>query len=358
MAGEGWRTSWAWLALIAWGCAAGETGAGMGGETGGEAAATEPGGLDEAVAMAALGAPASDAASAAWQDSLQAWRVQREERLRSPEGYLGLSDLVWLQPGANSFGADPANALVLGGDDLPARLGVLRRVDGQVTMELDSALSAEDRGRLVVSRPAGEGSADANPGLTGLGGLLASDATGTPTEVTAGRRTFWVIDRAGQLGIRVRDPQSQVLAEFAGMDWYAPDESWRVRARFEPSATPVPVGVPNILGSAYDDVSPGVLHFDHRGRAYTMHPTGADAAHMSLIFGDTTNGDDTYGGGRFLSVPAPEADGTLWLDFNRAYNPPCAFSPYTTCPLPPPGNRLAVAVEAGERTPPEPERSP
>ena len=116
--------------------------------------------------------------------------------------------------------------------------------------------------------------------------------------------------------------------------------------------------LPLILGSAYDDVSPGVLHFDHRGRAYTMHPTGADAAHMSLIFGDTTNGDDTYGGGRFLSVPAPDADGTLWLDFNRAYNPPCAFSPYTTCPLPPPGNRLAVAVEAGERTPPEPERSP
>jgi uncharacterized protein (DUF1684 family) len=181
--------------------------------------------------------------------------------------------------------------------------------------------------------------------------VLRSDAEGEPSRVQLGRFSFWLIDRSGMLGIRVRDPQNSVLAAFDGVDHHAADADWRVPARFLPYATPHEVAMPNVLGSTYQSESPGRLEFEWQGETHTLEPTGSDPAGLFLVFGDATNGKTTYGGGRFLRVPEPDADGRLLLDFNRSYNPPCAFSPFTTCPLPTESNRLPFEVTAGERTP-------
>jgi hypothetical protein len=286
-----------------------------------------------------------------WQAELLEWRRDREARLASPSGYLALSDLVWLSEGDNTLGSDPESALVLTGDEIPAQVGVLRLGGGSVSFRLtDPAQQADSLEVNVNPLPALVGESDASGHAAGSF-LLASDATEGVNRVTLGRRTFWVIDRAGKIGIRVRDPESPVLESFTGTEWFEPDVRWRVRARFVPHAAARQVDVPNILGTVYDDLSPGVLQFEQGGRVYQLQPTGVSKDEMTLIFGDATNGQTTYGGGRFLSVPAPDADGSLWLDFNRAYNPPCAFSPFTTCPLPPDGNRLDVSIPAGERAP-------
>jgi uncharacterized protein (DUF1684 family) len=139
-------------------------------------------------------------------------------------------------------------------------------------------------------------------------------------------------------------------AAFSGIDHYPVDPTWRLRARLEP-ARDFTIAVPDVLGDVQDEVSPGTVVFEVDGREQRLDALeGGPNGELWLVFGDATNGVTTYGGGRFLYTSAPAADGSLWIDFNRAYNPPCVFSPYATCPLPPAQNRLAVAVEAGERT--------
>ena len=298
----------------------------------------------DAVASPASGAAATPvvvSAEAGWLEDLNAWRAGREERLHSPEGYLALSGLHWLGEGPQTFGASPDCDLPLAvaagaADAVPAVAGELEVVDGgvQLTARPDAALRLQVDGEPLRS-------ADRRA-------LLRTDAGGDPSRVTLGPLTFWVVDRAGRLGVRVRDPGSHVLADFDGTSWFAPDPSWRVEARYEPYAAPRAVGTPNILGTTYDAQVPGALVFERDGRIELL-PTGADAGSLSLMFGDATNGRDSYAGGRFLAVPAPDADGLVVLDFNRSYNPPCAFTPYTTCPLPLPENVLDLEVAAGER---------
>lgn len=287
--------------------------------------------------------------STSWQAGLLEWREAREASLVDPAGYLALSDLVWLSEGDNTFGSDPEGTLVFTGDEIPDRLGVLRLSGGRVGLRWDD--SPQGLQLNVTPFPALVDEGDELGHVAGSF-LLTSDAGEEVNRVTVGRRTFWVIDRAGKIGVRVRDPESEVLGNFRGAEWFEPDASWRVRARFIPHAEVRQVEVPNILGTSYDDLSPGVLQFERGGQTYQLQPTGVSQDEMMLIFGDSTNGRTTYGGGRFLKVPPPDRGGELWLDFNRAYNPPCAFSPFTTCPLPPEGNRLDVRVPAGERAPP------
>jgi len=293
------------------------------------------------VLVLVLGAVVAGATHEGWLDELLAWRSQREQRLRDPQGYLGLAGLHWLQPGDNAFGAGQDLAVPLpAAEGVPARAGVLRWHDGQVQL-----IPADGSALSLDGQPL---RADASGPI-----VLRSDAEGEATRVGLGRLSFWIVDRAGALGVRVNDPQHELLARFAGCRWYEPDASWCVRAAYRPLPAPRPVAVPNILGTRFDEQVPGVLVFERAGVAYELHPTGSDAAHLGLMFGDLTNGAETYGGGRFLPVPAPDEQGFVLLDFNRAYNPPCAFTPYTTCPMPLPENRLAVAVQAGERLPPE-----
>jgi uncharacterized protein (DUF1684 family) len=283
------------------------------------------------------GGDATQPADPAWESGLAQWQQQRDEALRDPDGYLGLAGLFWLSEGTNPIGSLEDAAVHLPSGEVPAQAGriVLRDAAADLEMAVGVAYTVDGEARV------GDGSRFE----------LVPDSTGDATRIGLDRFSFWLIERAGALGIRMRDPESHVLAEFPGVECYPASSGCRVEATYEAFDAPQDVSVPNVLGTNFEDSSPGRLRFELAGRSHVLTPTGADAGSLFLVFGDETNGDGSYGGGRFLKVPPPDADGRLVLDFNRAYNPPCAFSPYTTCPLPTPENRLPLAVEAGERAP-------
>jgi len=160
-----------------------------------------------------------------------------------------------------------------------------------------------------------------------------------------------VIERGGRYGIRLKDRESALLKEFGGLRWFPVREDYRVEARFVPHASPMKIAVPNILGQVEELPSPGYAAFTIGGREVRLDPVLEEpgATELFFIFRDQTTGKQTYPAGRFLYAPMPK-DGRVTLDFNKAYSPPCAFTPYATCPLPPKQNRLSVRIEAGELT--------
>ncbi|HWC65549.1 MAG TPA: DUF1684 domain-containing protein, partial [Thermoanaerobaculia bacterium] len=234
------------------------------------------------------------------------------------------------QPGANSVGSDSSNTVVLP-KSMPARAG---------TIELD--------GKEIRWEPA-PGSPFAAAGAPAGPMSLVSDESGDPTVLSAGNVSFFVISRSGRTGVRVKDSDSEVRRTFRGLEHYPVSSEWRFDARFVPYPQPKHVTVPTILGFPEDDVAPGEIEFTWRGKPYRVMPIfeqGSDE--LFIIFGDRTNGKTTYGGGRFVYAPIPK-DGKTVLDFNKAYNTPCVFTPYATCALPPPPNHLPIEVTAGEK---------
>ncbi|MBK9776084.1 MAG: DUF1684 domain-containing protein [bacterium] len=264
---------------------------------------------------------------------VEAWHAQRIERLRSDTGWLTLVGLHELDPAlVNTVGSD-STALVRLDAKAPARVGELAFVGGrwEFTAAADAAVTLADSTSAPVATLA-----------------LATDHDGPATTLACGSLLFFVLQREDAYFVRVKDRESATLRSFQGVDRYPVDARWRVTARLEGS--PGTVKVPNVLGQETDEPSPGTLVFELAGAKCRLTPTGAPGEELFLVFGDATNNHGTYGGGRFLSAPAPAADGTVVLDFNRAYNPPCVFTPYATCPLPGKANTLSVAIEAGEKS--------
>jgi uncharacterized protein (DUF1684 family) len=257
------------------------------------------------------------------RESVLAWRAARDARLRDPDGWLTLVGLHWLEPGENTFGSAPDNDLVLRGTDVPARIGTLVLGDG----------------RVVLRR-------DGKPDLP-----MAVDLTGEPTTLDAGTLRMYVIQRGDRFGLRVRDHASPALAAFDGMDHFPIDAGWRLEGRVEPSSPGTTLEIMDVIGVVTHEPSPGVVTFERDGREWRLHalPGDEDAGSLWLVFADATNGRSTYGGGRFVYTEPVQPDGRVVVDFNLAYNPPCVFTPYATCPLPPAVNRLPLAIEAGER---------
>ena len=268
--------------------------------------------------------------AATFADSLTEYRAAREERLRDETGWLTIAGLFWLTPGDNPFGTGPDNAVVL--PTGPARAGTFVLADGAVTVRPEPGA-----GLLLDGAEVGER-------------RLATDAEGEPDQLTLGRLTFWVIQRGDRLAIRLRDPESSLRVNFAGVDFYPPDPAYRVPARFHRYPEPHRVPMENMAGTVDTVIVPGEAVFSLAGEEIALLPVVDDPADSAFffVFSDATSGDETYGGGRFLSATLGPQDRVV-LDFNRAYNPPCAFNPYTTCPLPLPENRLRVSVRAGER---------
>jgi uncharacterized protein (DUF1684 family) len=254
------------------------------------------------------------------------WWARRDERLRDPNGWLTLVGLHWLSPGENRFGADASNAIVLTGVDVPAHAGSLWLEDGEVRLHA-----------------AGEAAPRPEP--------LRSDASGEPTVIQIGSLHMYVIQRGERWALRVRDHDSPAVATFRGMDHFPIDPAWRVEARLLPAAPGEQIEIVDVTGDIGFEETPGMVEFERDGRTWALAalPGDADERSLWLVFGDATNGSDTYGGGRFLYSDPVGDDNRVVVDFNLAYNPPCVFSPYATCPLPPPGNRLALRIEAGER---------
>jgi len=184
---------------------------------------------------------------------------------------------------------------------------------------------------------------------------LEDDLGGDPTIVELGSLRFHLIRRGDRIGLRVRDADAPALRTFGGVPRFPVDPAWRFVSRFEPAAAARTIEVPDVLGDVTQDHFPGWVTFTVDGQPQRLAALkGDEDGSLWLIFGDRTNGSTTYAAGRFLYTEPPAADGTVVVDLNLAYNPPCVFSPYATCPLPPAGNRLTVPIPAGEMLPAQP----
>ena len=262
-------------------------------------------------------------------DQTRAFRAKRESRLRAEDGWLTLVGLDWLDAGANPAGSAP-DAKVQVPAPCPPHLGTF-------TLE----------GKKVSFQPAA-GVAVSIAGKPFAGGALKTDENGEPDVLDVAGMHIFAIVRGDRVGLRIKNPNAAARKNFTGIPAWDPDAAWRVVARWEPTPGAT-IPVPNILGQVEDAPAPGVAVFTIDGKEYRLRPIQeAGDTQLFFIFGDETNRKDSYGAGRFLYADAP-ADGHVVLDFNRALNPPCAFSHFATCPIPPQGNRLPIRVTAGEK---------
>lgn len=289
------------------------------------------------LALTSLTATAKDGPETSHAEEVEAWRQERMESLRQPDSWLTLVGLFWLEEGDNTCGSDLEGKVVLP-ESLPARLGVFHlagaRVEFKPVQGLDQASSPVRHDGQPLTGP-----------LT-----LQDDTEGEPTLLELGSVTFHVIRRGEKFGVRVKDRESPGLRTFKGLDYFPPHRDWRIEARFEAYDPPRPIKVPTVLGTVSEILAPGAVIFEMAGQKYRLEALpGNDDNELFLIFGDQTNGKETYGGGRFLYANH-DGQGRVVVDFNKAYSPPCVFSPYATCPLPPKENRLGVTVTAGEKT--------
>ena len=284
-------------------------------------------------ALLVAAAQALGAVPAGYEAEIGAFRAQREQRLRAEGGWLSLAALYWLKEGDNTFGTDPSSDLVLPAGSAPARAGRLVLQGAQTSVKLEAGVAATIAGRPVTA-PAD----------------MRADTTGQPDVLQLGRLSLYVIERNGRRGVRVKDPESPSRVGFTGLQWFPVDPGWRVSARYVSHPRPRTVELADVTGGIQKMTAPGYVVFRHGGQEFRLEPVleEPDAKELFFIFRDATSGHGTYGGGRYLYAPLPEA-GQVTLDFNKATNPPCAFTNFATCPLPPRQNRLAVPVQAGEK---------
>jgi uncharacterized protein (DUF1684 family) len=283
--------------------------------------------------------PASASADdSAWQTELNSWRAKRADNLQAPEGWLSLVGLDWLQEGDNSFGA-AADSRIQINAKTPAHLGVVRLEKG--TLRLLAPAGGFPKELLVDGHAAAE-----QP--------LAADDSDKPSKLAIGSTTIIVINRDGRFALRVKDLQAPTRRGFHGLHWYPPNAAYRVHARWIPYNPAKVIDIPTVLGTTTHLPAPGAAEFTIDGQTVRLEPVLEDPKSTELFFimRDATSKTTTYGAGRFLYSEFPDhgltQPGELWLDFNRLVNPPCAFTAYATCPLPPTQNRLTIAIPAGE----------
>lgn len=262
------------------------------------------------------------------------WRAQRETRLQAPDGWLSLVGLYWLDEGDNSIGSDPMAVVFLDAPGIGPDLGTLRVDGGRVTL---------------IPSPGAEITLAGKPvdGPT----VLHTDADdGGPDKLRAGRLTAYVIARGDRLAVRVKDPEAPTRVDFKGLQYFPIDPEFRIEAHLEAAPEPFEVSVPTAVGTEDRMWCPGDLRFTIDGVELSLQPwlENPDDHELFIVFTDTTSGTETYGAGRFLYAELGD-DGRAVLDFNKSYTPPCGFTPYATCPLAPPENRLPIAVTAGEK---------
>lgn len=257
-----------------------------------------------------------------YEQEILAWRDRRIDALRASYGWLSLVGLHWLEEGENSVGSGTGNDIVLPASIGVEHVGSVWLEDGSVRVEVgaDSSLSARVRPEIE----------------------------GELVELAVGSVRLYLIERSGKLAVRVKNSEAKTRTHFRGIDYYPIDSSWRVTARFEPYDPPKTLRIVNILGMPEPAKSSGALVFELDGETYRLDPID-EGDSLFVVIGDATNGSETYGGGRFVYTDLPSADGMVVLDFNKSYNPPCVFTEYSTCPLPPEQNKLLIAVRAGER---------
>jgi hypothetical protein len=268
-----------------------------------------------------------------YRKEIEKWHGERAAELQSEDGWLTLVGLFWLREGENRIGSDPSNEIVLPPGKAPKLAGSLWLEKGSVRLDALPQSGLTQAGQPVTSL------------------ALQSDVDGEPTRLNLGSLSFYVIKRGEKFGVRVKDKENPDRLHFAGLDYYPADPKWRIEAKLEPYNPPKSIPITNVLGMTEDMTSPGALLFDVAGKTYRLDAVEEKGSkQFFLIFADQTTGRETYGAGRYLYADPPDGAGTVIVDFNKSYNPPCAFTNYATCPLPPSQNRLALRIEAGEKT--------
>lgn len=266
-----------------------------------------------------------------YKAQLDAWHQKRVNSLKSEDGWLNLAGLFWLNEGRNSLGrgADFDVPFPVSGGT-PANLGTFLLQNGEVRFEPKTGADVLADGKLITES------------------LVIFSPNSQPTVLANGSLRWVVIRRGDKYGVRLRDLDSPSLKEFHTIDRFPVDENWRVKAKLEKPATSQTIPIVNVLGQITPTPLVGTLVFGKAGKTYRLDAVG-EGEKLFILFGDATNAHDTYGAGRFLYADKPDSNGTTTLDFNQAINPPCAFTTYATCPLPPKQNKLALAVTAGEK---------
>lgn len=273
-----------------------------------------------------------------WRRGVDTWRAQREREIAAPDGWLTLIGLEWLSPGVNSFGTATDCSIKIRAQ-APPRFGVLT-VSG-TTVQLLAPAGGFPADFQLDGKPAREG-------------ILSADDN-KPSILTWHGLTMVVLPRGGRYALRIKDADSPTRTGFHGLHWYAPDPRFHVTAKWIPYTEPHVERIPTIINTTLNMPAPGVAEFTLEGKTLRLEPVfeGGERDKLFFILRDLTSRTTTYEAARFLHTGLPSngvaAPGSLTLDFNELYNPPCAYTPYATCPLPPEQNRLSVTIEAGEQ---------
>ncbi|MFZ1519204.1 MAG: DUF1684 domain-containing protein [Ignavibacteriaceae bacterium] len=259
------------------------------------------------------------------------WDAKRINRLKADDGWLNLAGRFWLEKGESTFGSSKDNDIVVESSKLPEHIGLFIFKDSVVTFK-----AKDDVEVLLDGKPVKEI-------------VLIDDQKKDITVLQIGSIKFNLMIRDTLYGIRFRDLNSDLVKSFKGVERYAIDESWKIMAKFEAYNPVKEIDVPNVLGQISKEKCPGAVVFERDGKTHRIDAVDGGGDRLFLIIADQTSGEETYGGGRFMYVNKPDSTGTILLDFNKAYNPPCVFTKYATCPLPPLQNYLKLKIEAGEK---------
>jgi uncharacterized protein len=267
----------------------------------------------------------------AWTEEVNQWHDNRIESLKQNDSWLTLAGFFWLNEAISTFGSAPDNDLVFQYPEAPGHMGSFH-VDGhKVRVEIEEGVEI-----LIDDEPKSQA-------------LIYDEDMDDVAVMEWGSLNWYVIKRSGGYAIRLRDREHPLLSNFTGIDRFPVNSEWRIRAEFKPFDTPRRITVPNYIGEPTEESVLGILEFEVDGATYQLHPLADNPdERFFIIFADLTNGTKTYSAGRFVYTDPPDENHIVYIDFNKSYNPPCVFSEFATCPLPPPENRLPITVEAGE----------
>lgn len=267
-----------------------------------------------------------------YKAKIDEWHEKRIESLKERDSWLSLAGLYQLEEGTQSLGSDSTNDIVFP-PEAPPTIGTITKQSDKFTIDIQPGIKVTRDSQEISEME------------------LSTSADGEPTELRVNSFLWFIIERRGNYYIRLKDTEHPNFDSFDGIKRFPVNQDWRVKASFNRFDEPQTITIPDILGETYQDSLYGILKFSINGMEYSLNPLGHpdEDEEFFIIFGDQTNGNGTYSGGRYIYIPTPEEDGTTYIDFNKAYNPPCVFSEYATCPLPPPENRLELQVTAGEK---------
>ncbi len=270
-------------------------------------------------------------AQTAYEKEMQAWQEKRIKALTADNGWINLAGLFWLEKGKNSFGSDKTNAIVFEHNNMPATAGYFELGENnKVTWHSAAGVN------VTINNQPADGQV-----------IFPYDTTGIKLSALGSLR--WnIIKRENKIGVRLRDLQHPALQNFHGAERFVLDTTLKITGKLiQPVSNSI--AIKNILGQTSEEKTAGKLSFSIAGKNYTLDALDEGGDDLFIIFGDETNKETTYPSGRFLYVKKPGTDGKVIIDFNKAINPPCAFTKFATCPLPPPQNILPIAIEAGEK---------